>query len=82
MKTLHHRKLKKNQQRWKVTRRVNWVNRNSCISANQLTFINIELDVTDVIEGDNDSPQSMGDLNIEVNSLLEMQENIHVRIFQ
>jgi hypothetical protein len=31
-----------------------------------LIFIHIELDTTGVIEGDNDSPQPMGDLNIEV----------------
>ncbi len=29
-------------------------------------FIDIELDTTGVIEGDNDSPQPMGDPNIEV----------------
>ena len=72
MKTLHHRKVKKNHQKWKVNQRVNWVSINTCNSTNQLTFINIELDATDVIEGDNDSPQSMGDPNIEVNILLKV----------
>jgi hypothetical protein len=48
-----------------VNQKVNWVS--SCLYLSRLLiFIHIELDTTGVIEGDNDSPQPMGDLNIEV----------------
>jgi hypothetical protein len=65
MKTRHHRKVKKNHRKLKVNQRVIWVNRYIYLSC-LLTFIHVELDTTGVIEGDNDSPQSMGDSNIEV----------------
>ncbi len=48
-----------------MNQRVTWVNRFIYLSC-LLIFIHVELDTTGVIEGDNDSPQSMGDLNIEV----------------
>jgi len=45
-------------------------------------FIHIELDTTGVIEGDNDSPQAMGDPNIEVYFLLEIILSINMSIFE
>jgi hypothetical protein len=40
------------------------------------------LDTTGVIEGDNDPPQALGDLNVEVQFLLCIRLNIKVFFFE
>ncbi len=71
IKTLHHRKVKRKHQKLKVNQRVIWVRINIYLFLfHSFVFIDVELDKTGVIEGDNDPAQPMGDPNLEVYVIL------------